>query len=352
LLFPAAWAIALFLMAGWAGWSAPRWRGFWLAAPAAFLAVLSVLSPWLVVRPAYQRPPVIAPEDMPAGLQQTPVYHGAPVRSLGGRVAPEAAHPGDTVWATNYWEVLAPLDLDYTAFVHMLDQEGRSVAESNSWPGQGNYPTRLWQPGTVVVDAHPVQIPYDVDAPVVLNADFGLFRAPQGAELRSQTAEGAPVENVVGSVRVLPITPTTVRPQRTATAQLGDDIRLLGYDLLGAFPAEAGRPATATLYWQADRRPEEDYTVFIHLRDSNGVNVAQSDDRPRAGAWPTWAWEPGQAVMDRHTLVIPEDVPAGSYTLWAGMYRLSDQTRLPISGTEGEVVDDAVYLQDVVVTGG
>ena len=142
-----------------------------------------------------------------------------------------------------------------------------------------------------------------------------------------------------------------MRPQRTATAQLGDAIRLLGYDLLGAFPAEAGRPATITLYWQADQHLTDDYTVFIHLRDRDGVNVAQSDGRPRDGGWPTWAWEPGQAVIDRHTLVIPEGVPAGSYTLWAGMYRLDDESRLPVSGPEDRVLDDAIYLQDVVVTG-
>ncbi len=351
LLFPAAWAIGLFLMVGWAGWSVARRRSLWLMAPPLFLAVLSALSPWLVIRPAYQRPPVIAPADVPAEARQTPVYHGAPVRSLGGRVSPDTVRPGETVWATNYWEVLAPLERDYTAFVHMLDQDGRSVAESNSWPGQGNYPTRLWQPGTVVVDEHPVQIPYDVAAPVVLNADFGLFLAPQGAELRSQTADGEPVENIVGSVRVLPMTPPAARPQQTVSAQLGDSIRLLGYDLLGAFPAEAGRPATVTLYWQADRRPTDDYTVFIHLRDRDGVNVAYGDGPPRDGGWPTWAWEPGQAVIDRHTLVIPEDVPAGSYTLWAGMYRLGDESRLPVSGPESRVLDDAIYLQDVVVTG-
>ena len=162
LLFPAAWAIGLFLMVGWAGWSASGRRSLWLMAPPLFLAMLSLLSPWLIVRPPYQRPAVIAPADVPADARQTPIYHGAPVRSLGGRISPEAVRPGETVWATNYWEVLAPLDRDYTAFVHMLDQNERSVAESNSWPGQGNYPTRLWQPGTVVVDEHPVQIPYDV----------------------------------------------------------------------------------------------------------------------------------------------------------------------------------------------
>jgi len=226
------------------------------------------------------------------------------------------------------------------------------VADSNSWPGQGNYPTRLWQPGSVVLDEHPVQIPGDVDAPVLLQADFGLFLAPQGAELRSQTADGAPVQNIIGSVRVLPAESAAVRPQHIVTAQLGDGIRLLGYDLLGVFPAEAGRPAAITLYWLADRRQAEEYTVLLHLRDADGNNVVYGDGQPRDGGWPTWAWEPGQTVVDRHVLSIPEGTPPGSYSLWAGLYRLADESRLPVNGPDDRVLDDAIYLQDVVVTGG
>jgi len=349
LLFPGAWAIALILMAGWSRWPVVGRRGVWLALPPIFLALLAALSPWLVIRPAFQRPPIMLPAEVPPEVRLEPVYHGAPVRSVGGLISPDTAHPGDTVRATNYWELLEPLSQDYTAFVHMLDQDNRSVAESNSWPGQGSYPTRLWQPGTVVADTHPVQVPQDVDAPALLRADFGLFLAPQGEELRSQTAEGTPVENIIGTLRILPAHPAPARPQATRHAEFADHIRLLGYDLLGVYPAQAGRPATITLHWQADARPAEDYTVFVHLRDAAGANIAQSDSIPRAGAWPTSAWEPAQPVPDRHTLTIPQDAPPGVYSLWAGMYHQPDETRLAVRGADTPVLDDAIFLQDVVI---
>jgi hypothetical protein len=350
LLFPAAWAIAVIVMSGWSRWSVSEdTRALWLALPLAFLALLAVLIPGGIIRPAYERPRVISPADVPADIRLAPVYHGDPVRSVGGQVAPDTARPGETIWATNYWEVLAPLSQDYTAFVHALDADGRSVAESNSWPGMGSFPTRLWQPGTVVVDRHPVQLPYDIDAPVLLRADFGLFSPPAGEGLASHGPAGEPVENVVGTLRVLPRENVPVRPQVPLAAQVGARIRLLGYDLVGAYPAQPGQPVVATLYWQADARPEEDYMVFLHLRDAEGNIVVQSDGIPRRGGWPTSVWEPGQPVVDRRMLVTPENLMPGQYSLWAGMYRLADETRLAASGPEGRVVDDAVFLQDIVV---
>lgn len=50
------------------------------------------------------------------------------------------------------WETLAHLPTDYTTFVHVLDGEGNLIAQQDSQPWNGRYPTTLWQVGELVAE--------------------------------------------------------------------------------------------------------------------------------------------------------------------------------------------------------
>ncbi len=384
LLFPAAWAVSFVLALGWSRWTGRRlgWqRTAWLAAPVAGLALLAVSVPFLVIRPAFQKPELITQAEVPAAARRAAVDHGGLLRSLGSSIAPATARPGDTVWATIYWEVLDRPNRDYTVFVHLLDHDGRSVAEANSWPGLGNYPTRLWQPGTVIVDRYPLRIPDDASAPVLLQADAGFFLWPQGDELPRSASEqspggqktedrrqkgpgaagenGTPIQDVVGRLRLLPavgagasgpavsLKASLVLPP--SAAGKGNAIELLGYDLAPRRPVSPGDTVDVTLYWMAEAPPPADYTVFVHLLDPGDNKVAQGDGQPLDGAWPTSAWEPGQIVADRHRVTISGDVAPGSYSLLAGMYLLENGERLTVAGPNDRVRDDAIILGSLEV---
>ncbi len=96
--------------------------------------------------------------------------------------------------------------------------------------------------------------------------------------------DGAPVFDVYS----LEPAPPLVQLPRTAyplNAVLGDDLRLLGYDLPNATPAP-GNTLQATLYWQALSPQDHDYKAFAHLVDDSGRLWAQHDAVPRAGAIP------------------------------------------------------------------
>ncbi len=354
LLYPAAWAINLLLVLGWSRWAellrTARWpgegvRAGWLAAPVCLVALLTVVVPAAVIAPAYRKPALIAASDVPAAAAVSPLTFGESARLIGASLSPETARPGETVWVTLYWEVLDRFDRDYTVFVHLLDHAGGAVAQENSWPGLGAYPTRLWQPGTVVVDRHPLHIPGGTAAPSVLHVDVGFFVPQTGEHLPGPVAPGG-----AGQLRLLPGQMLRPVPATPLDVRLGDDgIRLAGYDLVLPDQAGPGRSIEVTLHWTADRRPTQDYTVFVHLRRPDGSNLTQRDGQPLGGAWPTSAWEPGQLVMDRYTLTIPAGTPPGRYTLWAGMYRLADLTRLRLSGTGFQAQDDALFLGEVMI---
>jgi hypothetical protein len=68
------------------------------------------------------------------------------------------------------------------------------------------------------------------------------------------------------------------------------------------------------------------YTAFVHVLDSNGQLVAQSD-RPPAG-YPTSDWLAGEFVVDHYLVSLPPDLAPGSYTLQTGFYYLPTQERV------------------------
>jgi hypothetical protein len=55
-----------------------------------------------------------------------------------------------------YWRCLERMGNDYTVFVHLLDAEGSIVAQGDSPPVQGHYPTTMWAVGEMVRDEHPL----------------------------------------------------------------------------------------------------------------------------------------------------------------------------------------------------
>lgn len=58
------------------------------------------------------------------------------------------------------WQALAPIDIDYTVFIHLLGENGPPVAQSDRPPG--GYPTSNWQPSEIVVDTFVVELPPDL----------------------------------------------------------------------------------------------------------------------------------------------------------------------------------------------
>lgn len=60
-----------------------------------------------------------------------------------------------------YWQTDVHLTKSWTVFVHVVDTEGRVVAQHDGVPSFGRYPTTAWQPGALIVDVHTIR----VDAP-------------------------------------------------------------------------------------------------------------------------------------------------------------------------------------------
>lgn len=101
-------------------------------------------------------------------------------------------------------------------------------------------------------------------------------------------------------------------------------LRLSGY----RFGPVVNGSITAQLVWTALGPTWEPYTIFAHVLDGQGALVAQQDNWPVNGAWPTTCWRLDETIVDPYALQLPEDLPAGDYTLVVGVYGGPDGQRL------------------------
>lgn len=139
------------------------------------------------------------------------------------------------------------------------------------------------------------------------------------------------------------------RPGVDLSVNFDHQLSLQGYDLAWETTGsnQETRSLGLVLYWQALSSLPYDYTVFVHLRDAEGRNAAQADHQPLAPIYPPTLWPVGQTIRERSILTLPEDLPAGEYDLWVGLYRLDTLERLPVIGDlSGE---NALLLDRVIV---
>lgn len=68
----------------------------------------------------------------------------------------------ETLELTLYWLGLGSTEENLTVFVHCVDEDGMLLAQADSPPLMGDYPTTLWQPGAWIADVHRLTIPQDI----------------------------------------------------------------------------------------------------------------------------------------------------------------------------------------------
>jgi hypothetical protein len=279
---------------------------------------------------------------------------GAPdeARLLCAAVEPKRVAPGETMTVRACWQALAPMNLDYTAFFHLLGPDNQRVAERHTYPGLGRFPTSHWPIGGAFCETYRMQVAPWADAPLRYRLAVGLFDAESGTRMAASDGAGRPVEPpLVGGVTVIRARPP-LGDYKPIDAHLGfeditADIELLGFNVPEA--AAPGETIKVTFYWQALTPPQEDYVAFVHLRrPEDSEPLAQHDSMPRQGWYPTSLWAGGDRVPDAHPLAIPAELPAGSYPLWAGLYR-ADGARLPAYGTEGRYQHDLIPLGEIEI---
>ena len=95
------------------------------------------------------------------------------------------------------WLVATSPQEDYIAFVHIWRPTDASpVAQNDSRPRDGWFPTTAWIRGDVVPDRHRLQIPDDIK-PGSYPVWAGLYRSSDATRLHATGPEGPFADNLV-----------------------------------------------------------------------------------------------------------------------------------------------------------
>lgn len=116
---------------------------------------------------------------------------GSTIRLLGYHLE------GSPARLTLYWWAESRQTISYTVFIHVHDEQGRMIAQSDSVPLGGLYPTDAWLPGQIIADTHILSLPPHVDT-----LSVGLYELSSMRRLPVTGPDGQPVIDDTIVIRV------------------------------------------------------------------------------------------------------------------------------------------------------
>jgi hypothetical protein len=243
--------------------------------------------------------------------------------------APPSVKPGDAISLTVVWQAQQALAADYTAFAHLIDENGQGRTGDDHAPYGGLYPTSAWGAGEMVRDTFTLTLPADLP-PGLYDIQVGWYPSAPLRTGSPVTLDRLPVDGDTSfRVAVLAVDWPGIglEPMTEVDARFGEAITLNGSAV------QVGtRVVQVALRWSTDGYVDTDYTVFVHLVGPEGAEQvsAQGDSQPLAGRWPTSLWLPGLLLDDVHTIPLPPDLPPGVYHLLVGLYDPTTGVRLTL----------------------
>jgi hypothetical protein len=232
------------------------------------------------------------------------------------------------------WASTTAPDRDYNACLSLVDSYG-TIGQAQCEPVVHDWPTSEWGAASLARGAYSLQVDPFL-APGLYTLTLTINDQADGSARNSPYALGQV------QVAALPRVFKAPEPVHSVNVRYADAITLLGYEAVASSTA-----LTLTLDWQADRRMNESYKVFVHVVDStSGAVVAQADSVPRQWTYPTNWWEQSEIVRDAITVPL-DTAPPGRYVVKIGLYDLDTAQRLPAQTAGGLYPDGSAPLMTI-----
>jgi hypothetical protein len=291
--------------------------------------------------PAYAAPPKIDPATITQPLNIT--FDGK-IELLHAVTDRVVAEPGDPIKVTLYWRALQPIDRSYVEFVHLIDDQGIMIAQRDTWPGRGIYPTTLWQPGEVFADTLYLHIPDGVYAPNNATLRLGLY-GQDGPRLVAIDSQGQTIEDGAVHIGTMKLYRRDNEYPNSMQVNFGNQVELLGYQMSprSILPGEA---ITVTLYWRATAPFTADYNVFVQALRPNQRISAQGTGGSVNASPLTTQWSVGQIITDVRVLQFPPTAKPGELDVEVGWF-LPKVGRLSVLAADGHEVDTRQLLSKI-----
>lgn len=256
------------------------------------------------------------------------------LRLLGMDELPTVVQAGDEISLIAYWRALPDLEQDYSVFLHLDDVNGQTIAtvdqQNPSDIATSDWPTALYLRNNLTL-----QVPPDAE-PIRYRLRVGFYDKQTKTPLHVVPTGDTFFE--VGQVwvepRNMPSVPTG------AKARFGEDIGLES----AVYDKETGQ---MKLYWQANATVNEEYSIFIHLRDQEGSIIGQLDSAPYNNRYRTPDWRSQQLIEDVRSVADVLRDFTQVHQIAIGVYLPATGERLPASNAQGEPLADNMLLIDL-----
>ena len=356
LWFSAIAALNVWLAAGLAAWAprAPRIQAINLSVAVAVFALIAAVQPFTTIRPAYT---LDREASWPFATLQGGAYQAACFREpdataealcLAYQRVEGTLQPGDTLYLSAAMTVEAPLQRDWSLFVHLVNEDGTIEAQRDVYPGGGLIATSDLKEGDAWNNLVAVTIPSTVYAPQTLDVYLGFYDLHTFERMiLVGNAAASPSDRLwIGRLTLEPPPGPFPNP---VNADFGGKLTLRGYTIAPR-ALQPGQTTTVTLYWEARQLLETDYVISAQIIDPDPTRLRKAAQLDAPPDPPTSAWSPGVPVADTRALTIAADAPPGRYRLLVRVYPAGDPSEtLRVRGEAGAQSVDYVWLSWVQV---
>ena len=334
----------------------------WLLGALAVLAVLGLVPLWVSVYQQYNAPPSPVQRGVSVNYNSTSGT-AIPTNTPGGTAVPPIAAPSvvNKPLDVARQEVEAlKLNLRVTQEITASDTSQTQTLVFQQLTAVG---TQL-QPGQSIdiVISKPVlfdTVPGDLLGRMIDNTVSQTLRSKGWNVVVEETASFEPEGQIVA---VFPPAGEKLAVNGTLTLTLSTGGR---FDIDAQMPSinvdwvkftresyGPGQVIEFDVQWRATDNVGQDYNVAWYLLGNNGTtSIAQGDDRAPANlgnSSPTSGWSAGTVVVDHYQLTIPNNIPAGTYTVEIALY--NGAGRLPITNAgQGETRNSLLILRTIQI---
>jgi len=249
--------------------------------------------------------------------------------------------PGEDIDIFLEWQANRQLRHHYTAFLQLQTQDYERIDGDTRSLWRWLHPHTIWKPGETYPEEFMLQVPADLPP--------GAYRLVAGVDyvwgrLNAQSIYNDPVDDMA--------TIAWVKVPQVESKPLPANANVHNVQLDGKFSLERSiitelddSRVQVDLFWRnLEQRPDIDATIFVHLTDAEGNNVAQQDSRPWNGQYPTFIWDEDEIVKTTH--VIEVDIEQVE-RIYVGMYTFPSLDRLTATQDGQPTSDNRVFLGEI-----
>ena len=263
----------------------------------------------------------------------------------GYTVSQERLQAGDTLDVTIYASVNHNLRENYSMSVHLFTQpDATSITQADMELGEFVYPTKAWFPRWPVRNRFTLTVPDDLPAGASYQLVVMLWQGNAMESIPSNSSNKPTLLN--NQIMILETIPAlsdsiSVSPLNGGY-EFAEGFTLRGYEIPETI--QAGDVVVTRWWWSANNDIDTNLTQFIHITNIETDELFVFDQIPFGGRFPTSDWVADMSEVDTWQFQLPATLPAATYRIATGLYDATTGTRMPITLSNGDTVQDNIIV--------